>query len=74
MLIFDGHASHITSKAITFYEEKKIVLLCLPSHSTHLLQPFNVSVFSPFTTAYKKGVLELSRYGAQYLIDKFDFL
>jgi hypothetical protein len=64
MLIFDSYASHITLKANTFCEEKKIVLLCLPSHSTHLLQPLDVGVFSPFATAYKRGVLKLSRWGA----------
>jgi hypothetical protein len=60
MLIFDGYVSHITLEAITFCEEKKIVLLCLPSYSTYFLQPLDVGVFSPFATAYKRGVLELS--------------
>ena len=74
MLLFDGHASHITSDAINFCEKKKIVLLYLPSHSTHLLQPLDVGVFSPFATAYKKGVMKTGRWGAQYSIDKIDFL
>lgn len=74
MLLFDGHACHITSEAIAFCEEKKIVLLCLPSHSTHLLQPLDIGVFAPFSTAYKKGVIELGQWGSQYSIDKLDFL
>jgi hypothetical protein len=36
-LIFNGHASHITTEAIRFCIEKKVVLLYLPPHSTHLL-------------------------------------
>jgi len=74
MLLFDGHASHITLEAIAFCEENKIVLLCLPSYSTHLLQPLDIGVFGPFATAYKRGVIELGQWGAQYSIDKIDFL
>jgi hypothetical protein len=42
MLIFDGHESHINRGVVQFCEEHKIVLFCLPSHSTHLLQPLDI--------------------------------
>ena len=74
LLIFDGHASHITTEAIRFCIEKKIVLLCLPPHSTHILQPLDIGVFSPLATAYKNGVQARTRFGASYAIDKVDFL
>jgi hypothetical protein len=37
ILIVDGHESHITLYTIDFYVKNKILLLCLPSHSTYLL-------------------------------------
>jgi len=49
------------------------VALCLPSHSTHLLQPLNVEVFEPLSKAYKKCVHLHSRYGAVN-VNKLDFL
>jgi hypothetical protein len=74
LLIFDGHASHITTQAIRFCMASKIILLCLPPHTTHLLQPLDVGVFLPLATAYKKGLQAKTRYGFTYSIDKVDFL
>ena len=48
LLIQDGHSSHITVELIESAKENNIHILCLPSHTTHLLQPLNVSVFSTF--------------------------
>jgi hypothetical protein len=74
LLLLDGHASHITTKVIRFCVESKIIPLCLPPHTTHLLQPLDVGVFSPLATAYKAGVRERSKYLVSYSIDKIDFL
>jgi len=74
LLLLDGHASHISTTTLQFRLEHKIVLLCLPPHSTHLLQPLDVGIFPPLATAYKKGIQERSRYSVVYSIDKVDFL
>jgi hypothetical protein len=74
LLIFDGHASHIATQAIQFCIASNIILLCLPPHATHLLQPLDVGVFLPLATAYRKGVQAKTRYGFVYSIDKVDFL
>ncbi len=74
MLLIDGHASHITTAAIQFCIDNKIILLCLPPHTTHLLQPLDIGVFAPLAIAYKTRVHETTRYGANYSIDKTDFL
>ncbi|CAF1281410.1 unnamed protein product, partial [Rotaria magnacalcarata] len=42
LLIFDGHYSHLSIKAVRLAIQNGIHLLCLPSHSTHLLQPLDV--------------------------------
>ena len=48
LLIQDGHSSHITVELIELAKENNIHILCLPSHTTHLLQPLDVGVFSSF--------------------------
>jgi hypothetical protein len=52
MLLFDGHGSHLTREVVSFCLKKKIILLCLPSHSTHILQPCDVGAFRPLADAY----------------------
>ena len=53
MLIVDGHASHVSTEFIQFVRENKIVCLCLPAHSIHLLQPLDIGVFGPLKQNYK---------------------
>ncbi len=60
-MILDGHDSHKSYDFITFCEQHGIILLCLPPHSTHLVQPLDVGVFSPLKTAYCNEIDVLSR-------------
>ena len=53
ILIVDGHASHVSNEFIRFTHEHKIVCLCLPAHSTYLLQPLDVGVFGFLKRNYK---------------------
>ena len=57
LLLLDGHDSHVTGEAIDFCIRHNMKLICLPSHSTHLLQPLDVGVFLPLAT-YHKGESE----------------
>jgi hypothetical protein len=45
----------------------------MPAHTSHLLQPFDVSCFSPLKRAYGYEIQELARQGL-YHINKIDFL
>jgi hypothetical protein len=47
----DGHGSHITANVIAFCIEHAIDLLILPPHTSHVLQPLDVSMFSPLKHA-----------------------
>lgn len=53
LLILDGHNSHCTYKFIALAEKHKIEVICLPSHTTHALQPCDVGVFGPLATTWK---------------------
>ena len=47
ILFIDGHGSHISVRIIDFAGANNVILFCLPPHTTHLLQPLDVAVFSP---------------------------
>ena len=54
LLIFDGHSSHITIDVIEYVRLNNINLLCLPSHTSHILQPLDVGVFKSFKTSFSR--------------------
>jgi len=74
LLIVDGHASHISTEAIRFCTENKIILLCEEAHTTHLCQPLDCGVFLPLSTQIKLGIQCRCRFNPTYSIDKCDFL
>jgi len=73
LLILNGHGSHLTPLFDRMCAENDIIPLCMPSHSSHLLQPLDVGCFAPLKKAYGRFVSDLSRRGYNH-IDKHDFL
>ena len=61
LLILDGHNSHCTYRFCKFAEEHRILIICLPSHTTHILQPCDVGVFGPLSSYWKAQVNAASR-------------
>lgn len=59
LLILDGHGSHINMSFIEYCDANKILLAIYPPHSTHTLQPLDVCLFKPLSTAYST---ELTKY------------
>ena len=55
LLIEDGHASHISIELIELARANDIYLLCLPAHTTHILQPLDTGVFKSFKTCFSKA-------------------
>ncbi len=56
LLIVDGHSSHESLKTITYCHNNHIILYCLPSHTTHALQPLDVVLLSPLKQACAKAI------------------
>lgn len=56
LLIVDGHGSHISYDFIVYAMHHNITLLCLPPHSTHILQCLDVGIFSPLQHRYARVV------------------
>ena len=55
LLIQDGHGSHLSLDVIQLARENDIHFLCLPAHTTHLLQPLDVSVFKSLKSNFSKS-------------------
>ena len=56
LLILDGHVSHVNYKFLRYCQQNNIVVFCLSLHSTHLLQPPDVGLFSQLQSHYRKTV------------------
>ncbi|KAF2837260.1 DDE-domain-containing protein [Patellaria atrata CBS 101060] len=56
LLIVDGHGSHINMPFLEYCISNKIILANYPPHSTHRLQPLDVSLFSPLATYYSQNL------------------
>jgi hypothetical protein len=73
LLIMDGHESHHSTEFELFCKDHQIITLCMPSHSSHILQPLDVGCFGPLKKAYGKEIEGLMRAGITH-ITKADFL
>ena len=56
VVLLDSHASHLSMEVMKFRAENGLIFITFPAHTTHLLQPLDVSVFGPMKTAWRKKV------------------
>ncbi|XP_065172534.1 uncharacterized protein [Atheta coriaria] len=52
--ILDNHASHISLTIYEYWKVNHIHMLSMPPHTSHRMQPLDVSFFGPLKMAYKK--------------------
>ena len=53
LLILHGHKSHFSLEVVEKARRKGVNMITLPSHTSHELQPLDVSCFGPFKTYFK---------------------
>ncbi len=56
LLFVDEHDSHINMKFLDWCEQNKMLVALYSSHSTHRLQPLNVSLFNPLANYYSQNL------------------
>jgi hypothetical protein len=61
LLLLDGHGSHLTARFIAFCIDKSIDLVVLPPHTSHILQPLDVGIFSPLKRVLSAEIEKLFR-------------
>ena len=55
LLILDNHESNMSIRVASFAKEHGIVLVTIPLHTSHKLQPLDVAVYGPFKSFYNKA-------------------
>lgn len=73
LLVLDGHGSHLTPQFDQICAENEIIPICMPAHSSHLLQPLDIGCFAVLKRSYGGLVDQKIRLGINH-IDKLDFL
>ena len=56
LLILDGHGSHCSLDFLLKAVNYNILVVIFPPHSTHRLQPLDISVFRPLAHYYSQGL------------------
>ena len=72
LLFVDGHTSHINLDVIDLAHENEVILFCLPPHTTHALQPLDVSVFKLLKSHFSKAVHTMS-FAKDFVVSKSEF-
>lgn len=52
ILILDNHSSHCSLEAWNFCRNKGVIMLSLPPHSSHRMQPLDLTIFGPLKKAF----------------------
>ncbi|XP_069685007.1 uncharacterized protein [Periplaneta americana] len=52
LLLLDNHISHLSISVLDYCKENGIILLSFPPHTSHRLQPLDLSVYGPFKKYY----------------------
>lgn len=55
LLIIDNHETHVTIDAINKARDYGIVILTIPPHTSHKLEPLDRGVFGPLKTYYNEA-------------------
>ncbi|KAM5521907.1 transposase [Fusarium oxysporum f. sp. phaseoli] len=72
LLVLDGHKSHHSVDFERYYQDHKIITLCMPAYTSHLLQPLDVGCFSVLKNAYGREIEHLIRCSITH-ISKTEF-
>lgn len=70
LLICDGHDSHTADDFMWACYENNIQLLFLPPHTSHVVQPLDLSVFSPLKHTYRKLLNKMNSWSESTVVGK----
>ena len=55
LLLMDNHESHCSLAAVTVAKDNGVVILTLPPHTSHRLQPLDKTVYGPMKASYNRA-------------------
>ena len=74
MLIIDGHESHISAEFDQYCKDNNIITVSMPAHSSHILQPLDVALYSPLKRAYDHQINLFIRASINHIIKSEFFI
>ena len=63
LLLLDNHGSHVTYPFLKFCEQNSIIIFALPPHTSHLMQPLDVTCFQQFKHFHSVAIDAATRTG-----------
>ena len=73
LLLLDGHSSHFNPVTIRRAAEEKVIIFCLPPHTTHKTQLLDKGCFSPLKSYWKDECNNYLRRNPGKVITRFQF-
>lgn len=61
LILYDGHSTHVNASVVELAIKENITILKLPAHTTHLLQPLDLSVFKSVKTRWDEKLVKWQR-------------
>lgn len=68
LLILDNHGSHVSIQAVQKAKDNGITLLTIPPHTSHKLQPLDISVYGPFKGYFNRAMDDWMRNNPGQLV------
>ena len=73
LLLLDGHSSHETLGLIEKARRAEVILLTLPPHTTHWLNPLDKTVFAPLEKDYNRVCSEFMATSTSAVVNKWEW-
>ena len=73
LLILDGHQSHLDPELVQAAQREGVILMCLPPHTSLILQPLDLSFFGPLKADFSGLTGDLSAMSHSFLVSKKEF-
>lgn len=61
VLILDGYGGHIQFNFLKYLKDNNIVVIALPAHTSHVLQPLDLTVFGPYKSYLEEELHRVAR-------------
>ena len=73
LLLLDGHSTHYTPEVTRAAAKEGVVMLCLPPHTTHAIQPLDVSFFKSLKVHWSAACHQYMVDNPGRVVTKFQF-
>ena len=73
VLFFDGHGSHIDFELVSLALKHNVILMCLPPHASHVLQPLDVACYGPLKEVWRQTLKDFKMSSGAMHITKAEF-